>query len=260
MMKKDRLLKIAAALAAAVMLLVSAALAEDVSGLTDEELKDLYRRVTEEMKNRGIAYAGDSLDGSLPGTADAEMTGRLYEFFVYWSAGRYDDMLNLCSPIWKEGQEEPRTELFRILANRTPVSLEILAVSGDATYAERTVTATSHIDRNNGTAVEMYLFHVEMWREDGLWYVNPDSLTTCQVFETVEEPTPVPAEEAEVTDDTVLYYNAEGGEYYHADPYCRVVHPNYQPLTGMFTAAQLNDEPYRDLKPCAVCGAPLREE
>ena len=57
---------------------------------------------------------------------------------------------------------------------------------------------------------------------------------------------------------TVLYYHPDGGEYYHLDPNCRSVHPNYLPLEGMFTYAQVNGEPYAALEPCNVCGAPQR--
>ncbi len=59
---------------------------------------------------------------------------------------------------------------------------------------------------------------------------------------------------------TMLYYSPEGGRYYHADRNCKTVHEQYLPLTGSFTYAELEDEPYKDLQPCGVCGAPLRPE
>ena len=57
---------------------------------------------------------------------------------------------------------------------------------------------------------------------------------------------------------TPLYYNPNGGEYYHRDQNCRDVNPKFLPLAGTFTFGQINDEPYSKLKRCNVCGAPLR--
>lgn len=64
-----------------------------------------------------------------------------------------------------------------------------------------------------------------------------------------EEDVPVSREE------TVFFYQPDGGEYYHLDRNCRRVHPKFLPLSDSLTYAQLNEAPYRDLKPCEVCGA-----
>ena len=59
--------------------------------------------------------------------------------------------------------------------------------------------------------------------------------------------------------DTVLYYNPEGGMYYHLDPNCISVRKReYTPLRGSLTYSQLDDPPYRTLKRCTICGAPAR--
>ena len=63
-----------------------------------------------------------------------------------------------------------------------------------------------------------------------------------------------------VPDDTVLYYNPTGGQYYHADPNCKCVHEKYLPLSGTFTYAELGNDAYRILQPCEVCGAPALRE
>ena len=59
-------------------------------------------------------------------------------------------------------------------------------------------------------------------------------------------------------DDTPLYYNPSGGEYYHLDQNCKRINERYLPLQGHFTYAELSKEPYSKLKRCNVCGAPLR--
>ena len=101
-----------------------------------------------------------------------------------------------------------------------------------------------------------------MTREgDGTWYVNPDSLENPEYTAggAYADPAPESAEETpETTGNTVLYFCPEGGEYYHADQNCKTVHEKYLPMKGTFIYAELENEPYKDLHPCNVCGAPLR--
>ena len=56
----------------------------------------------------------------------------------------------------------------------------------------------------------------------------------------------------------VLYYSPDGGRYYHADRNCKSVNPIFLPLQGSFSPEELEDEAYKDLMPCNICGAPLR--
>lgn len=49
-----------------------------------------------------------------------------------------------------------------------------------------------------------------------------------------------------------LYYNAEGGSYYHTMANCAVVDDEYLPLTA-FPASQLGQAPYASLLPCERC-------
>ena len=60
-------------------------------------------------------------------------------------------------------------------------------------------------------------------------------------------------------DDMPLYYNPDGGQYYHADEYCSSVRSKYLPLTA-FTYAELDDEPYASLTPCPYCCNILRKD
>ena len=101
-----------------------------------------------------------------------------------------------------------------------------------------------------------------MTREaDGLWYVDPGSL---QIFEyTADGPYADTASETaeetpEAAENTMLYYCPEGGEYYHADQNCQRVNEKFLPLKGSFTYGELENEAYKDLQPCNICGAPLR--
>ena len=248
--------KMTALLALILVLLVSVSLAEDLSALSDEKLIDHYHEVLAEMESRGLSPDGDQ-------AADAENAAaldRLSTFFFHWSGNRLDDMLALCSDEWKAGTENPRTALFALLQNRTPrsMSCEEGDIHGNPGDPVRTMDVTAEIDRNNGKPTALYRLQIVMKKqEDGLWYVDPQSLQTYELFEVQTTPEPEPTKEpAMVPGDMLLYYNPTGGEYYHLDQNCNRVHERFRPLEGCFTYAELDKEPYCDLKPCRICGAP----
>ena len=59
--------------------------------------------------------------------------------------------------------------------------------------------------------------------------------------------------------ETYVYYNPEGGRYYHADAYCPTVSEKYAPMTPI-RFEDLNSPAYIPLTPCKKCGAPQRPE
>ena len=58
-------------------------------------------------------------------------------------------------------------------------------------------------------------------------------------------------------DDTVLYYNPKGGDYYHRADSCYSVTKSGVTFES-FTYAQLDEEPYSKLDFCPFCAPPLR--
>jgi len=245
----------------ALSLLFSAAFAEDLSAMTDEELLALHRNVLDEMARRSLP-AGLETDNRLAG-----VTQRMLSFFESWNKNDQDGMLALCASVWKETVEDPRAALFALLANRTPLDAVIesaseIAGEGPGGLAWYLVTVTSLVDRNVGTEPERLRFRfLAAQEEDGLWYIDPSGLGEWEKAEG-----DFPGEDAVLivggTDaaDTVLYYQPDGGEYYHLDPECRRVHPKYLPLRHSFLYSELSSEPYRNLKPCEICGAPAVPE
>ena len=196
-------------------------------------------------------------------TADSALMERLVSFFTFWAGNRQDEMLALCSPSWQAKEENPRTSLFALLANRTPKDCTPESISGTAADTTRKVTVTSTMNRNNGKPDEKYRMTIMMVKEGTDWYIDPQSL---QTYESVETPdpnvtaTPAPTETPAVFASTVLYYNPSGGEYYHLDQNCKIINPKFLPLGGQFTYGEIGNEPYSKLKPCNVCGAPLPPE
>ena len=201
---------------------------------------------------------------SVTNTPDAnqnsDVTGRLDTFFNYWMVNNQDGMLSLCSPTWASKQENTKTALFSLIMNRTPLDFEFENISGTPNDDNRTVTLTTKMDRNNGKEPVRYRMNVMMVKEnDGLWYVDPQSLQSNDKADTPDPsitetpgPTPTPA----TYPDTPLYYNPSGGEYYHRDQNCKRINERYLPLKGKFTYSELDKFP--DLKPCSICGAPSR--
>jgi len=172
-------------------------------------------------------------------------------------------------PSWRSAKTDAATSLFIIIANRTPVEYEIEDISGSSGDTSRAITMTASIDKNNGNDPVRYRFVILMDKEDGDWYVDPNSLSTNDTDPTdtpipdnvdaiyTEQPrmtvTPVPP------DSTVLYYNPNGGKYYHADPECEAVNEKYLPM-ATFTYGEINDAPYSALTPCLKCNAPSRPD
>jgi len=193
---------------------------------------------------------------------DSATTDRVELFFRYWASNMQDEMLTLCAPSWQSSVENAKTALFGILANRIPLDCTIEKVTGTSEDSSRTVTVTSTIDRNNGKDPVKYRLSVLMLKEGGEWYVDPQSLKTYESTETTaaveETATPTPANEVDA--NTVLYYNPDGGTKYHLDQNCKSTHEKYLPLKGHFLYSQINDDEYKDLSRCNVCGAPLRPQ
>ncbi len=191
----------------------------------------------------------------------ADVVDRLKIFFQYWRANQTDEMLTLCMPSWKNEQENPKAALFQLIGNRKVMD-EITPenITGTVNDQSRTVTITVLMDRNNGKPSVKYRLNVRMVKESDEWYVDPQSIKSYESAETTDPAsvTATPTVEPQYPASTVLYYNLDGGTKYHLDPNCKSLHKKYLPMKGTFTYGQINDPPYDKLKPCNVCGAPLR--
>lgn len=67
---------------------------------------------------------------------------------------------------------------------------------------------------------------------------------------------PEPFMEYPLPADAVLYYNPNGGHYYHADQNCSSIKNRFLPLQGSMTYAELDDPAYSALTPCKHCDPP----
>jgi len=199
-----------------------------------------------------------------PQDAAEDAVEQLMSFFYFWSVGNDEAMLSLTAPSWRSSVDNPASALFVLLLNRTPQQdYEVTTITpGDAM---RTATVKVTIDKNDGrSTMDRYAFKVIMKKEDGVWYVDPQSLASNEketATETVATANNTPTQPPLYTGTptTILYYNANGGEMYHLDPDCQSVGKKYKPM-AQFMFTDLGQSPYNALRPCNVCGAPIPDD
>ncbi len=191
---------------------------------------------------------------------------QLMSFFYFWSVGNDDAMLALTPPSWRAQQENPAGALFQKLSIRVPQDdYEVTSITGTEADALRTATVKVTIDKKDGRSkMDRYAFKVLMKKEDGVWYVDPASLSSNEketATETVSNVNTTPTQPPLYTGTpaTVLYYNANGGSMYHLDPDCSSVGKKYKPMAS-FMFVDLDQSPYNALRPCNVCGAPIPDD
>ena len=228
--------------------------------------------ITEEPEAAAQGYSADQAPVTTPpaqiAPAESEAGLRLAAFMDNWKVNDVENMLGYVMPSWRQAQADGAAALFIIISNRTPLEYTIETISGSDNDTSRSVTMTALIDKNNGNDPVKYRFVILMDKEGSDWFVDPKSLSTNDVDKT--EPTVVPdnldaiftlAPRTTVTpippDSTLLYYNANGGKYYHADPECIAVNTKYLPM-ATFTFGELGNKPYSSLQPCLKCNAPTR--
>ena len=196
-----------------------------------------------------------------------ECYAQLHSFFTLWKNNAISQMVNLTAPSWrssiKGGTDAVTQKLFgEVLTNRTPVSWDFTGITGTSNDIARMVTVRAVINKNNTLGESVYLWKVRMVKEDGVWYVDPATLQSNEQ-ESTATPTNALATQPVLNTshpDLILYYNQNGGTYYHIDPNCASINQRYRPLTASFKWTQIDDEPYKNLEQCKVCGAPLRED
>lgn len=182
---------------------------------------------------------------------------RLEMFMNSWMNLDYSAMLDYCSPAWKNKQSNPEQAIFKVRGTQTPTQFEITYVSGNDADDSRTITMEALIDRGDGNEPSRYRYEVLMLRVNGQWYVDPDSLTTATKVVDAGTPTPnytlMPTNSPDP--NQILYYNPDGGSYYHTDENCSSTSIKYLPLKGSFRYSEIANY---DLKPCSRCNAPNR--
>ncbi len=196
---------------------------------------------------------------------------QLENFLVLWQENNIPGMLGLCTPSWVQQQQNPEGVLWNLMMNRRPVGYLVEEVSGSEADTSRTITVkVTFLNEGTGeTAVNR--MQVLLFRVNDVWYVDPQSLGGTVVDEAAElmkaqqeqnkiastkapaTPTPEPQQQ----DTLKLYYNADGGKYYHATNICDAVSQQYWPLSE-FYYTDLNTTGFKNLIKCPKCNPPDR--
>lgn len=215
-----------------------------------------------------------------PGSASLAQQ-KLDQFMSAWMNTDYAGMVGLSAPNWVSrhvDQRDAEKSMFHLRANRSVMDYQILDVSGNDGDQTRTITMQASISKNNGEAPLQYNFQILMVRVNNVWYVDPNSISSSQVVsssapnqqqmgqqalqeEQQQQAAQVQAQAAPsqaASPDTILYYNADGGRYYHIDPNCPSVGAKYRPLTAMFYYRDVSTTKLKNLIPCPECKAPAR--
>jgi len=191
----------------------------------------------------------------------SEAAAQLENFMYLWNANKLDDMVSLCAPSWSTGLDDARKSLYAILANRLPLDYTMEKITGTDADSSRTITMTVTIDKQNNRDPAKYRFQVLMLKENGTWYVDPQSLKSNEPAESATpapNATQAPEPTAPPAAKTILYYNSDGGSYYHTQEHCPSIAEEYYKKMKSFYYGDLNNSKFKKLKPCSKCDAPSR--
>ena len=190
----------------------------------------------------------------------------LENFMEKWRKGIIADMVEFTAPSWQNSQDSASRQLFWKFGQKPLIDWrQMSAPSGTEASTARTITVEA--DVSYGGETRTYQYDAVTLCEDGKWYVDPNSLSsgTLKAASTptpdpnaTPTPTPQPTPTPTINPKMVLYYNKDGGSYYHADKNCSKVADKYLPLTGTFKYSEINDSKYQKLKPCDKCNPPAR--
>jgi len=187
----------------------------------------------------------------------------LENFMEKWRKGIIADMVEYTAPSWQDAQDSPSRQLFWKFAQKALVDWrQMSAPTGTDASTARTIAI--EVDMTYSGEIRTYQYDAVLLCENERWYVDPNSLSSGTLKASTPDPNvtptpePSPTPEPTINPKTVLYYNKDGGSYYHQDKNCAKVASKYLPLKGTFKYSEINDKAYKNLKPCDKCNPPER--
>lgn len=205
-------------------------------------------------------------------TSTSQAQKQLEHFLEKWRENEIPSMLTLSAPSWVAKQQSPETALWNVMCNRDPIEYKIERVEGSEADTSRTITVKVTFENLGTGDITVERLHVLMFRVNDTWYVDPQSLNGTRVDEAAEAaraeqgnqriqstkvpitPTPKPTGDAAMQ----VYYNPDGGRYYHGKPNCPEVSESYWPLSP-FYYGDLETQKFEALMQCPACNAPPRK-
>ena len=196
---------------------------------------------------------------------------QLESFILGWRENAIPTMLPMCAPSWVAKQQSPEAALWNLMRNREPVEYRIENVQGSEADTSRTITVKVTFENQGTGDVTVERMNVMMLRVNETWYVDPQSLNGTVVDEAAEQAraerdsqriqstkAPVTATPEPTGDDAVqVFYNPDGGRYYHKKASCPDVAESYWPLTPLYYS-DLETQNFLHLMQCPTCDPPAR--
>lgn len=188
-------------------------------------------------------------------------------FMSKWAQKQYADCIQLCRPDWVTQQQNAEVTLFHKLGDITPLQYSIEKTDGSEADSSRTITMLVKGKVFDSSDV-YYRYTVLMLKVNSTWYIDPDSLSGVLV--TVEAlqaegkldivtPAPTPTPKPTANPNMILYYNPNGGSYYHIDKQCTSMDSTARRALQQFYYFEVNNDQYKALSPCTKCGSPARQ-
>lgn len=259
-------------------LMVSGQPAQDNrTSLSQEQQSIFNNESTASLVDMERAQQQEAAESTEPGMASLAQQ-KLVLFMNAWGNKNYAEMVKYSDPKWVNSfqtQKDAESNIFYLAAIRTPTRFNILDVTGTDADQVRTINMQAYISKSDGKEPQLYNFQILMVRSNNEWYVDPASISSSQIVQETtssgmsseqmaqaaisEEQQQAQAQQVNQTrSDTVLYYNQDGGEFYHLDPNCATLGERYKPLTAMFYYRDVSNDTFKNLKACPVCKAPGR--
>lgn len=243
------------------------------------------QRASSNVQQQDAAFSGndaDALAAILAASQTAEPTEepddeimsaakkQMIQFLEYWRINSIPGMISLCTPSWVSQYDDPESELFQLISAARPEQYEFETISGSDGDTSRTITLKVMLNAHNGTPAAWNRLQVLLFRVNGVWYVDPQSLKGTpinaeaeaaqqnrQIISSTIVPTATPDPEAEANRFYVYYNKVANGTKYHADKICDAVSQNYWPLDKL-DFSLINSQQFKKLQPCDVCNPPPR--
>jgi hypothetical protein len=186
----------------------------------------------------------------------------LENFMEKWRKGIIADMVEYTAPSWQNAQESAQRQLFWKFGQKPLLEWrQLTAPTGTEASTARTITVQADVSYSGETRT--YQYDAVVLSENEKWYVDPNSLSSGTLTTAAPStpdpnatptPEPTPTPKPTVNPKTKLYYNKDGGTFYHIDDECPDVGKKYLPMAE-FTYGKLTESPYSKLKPCKTCMA-----
>lgn len=206
-----------------------------------------------------------------PGTGQAPIVNTeaaevLGTFISMWRDKNFDDMVNLTTQTWRTKLKVPPTRQLMYLYQRwQPVSWTI---SEQSSYTSDVVVFNIAMMMRKGTSQQteaQWQYTANVYQEGGSWRVDPDMLKGNVVELTNAD---IQAEEAAqeqaaakptVNPSTKIYYNPDGGKYYHADNKCETINEKFYDKMKSTEFSELSsNDALKELRACLKCKAPKK--